>query len=259
VIMGKLTYLSIPDRPLKDHQNIVVSSTLEPDPNIVIVPTLIAAIEASKSKLFVIGGQHIYEEAINLPNCKYIYITQVLSTFKTDTKFPNINPQSYELIETSEVHTYKGLQYKYLIYKRYATPEDMIIYRYTTNLFNKAKFESKYPNYSIQLDNNMLVPYNLPITWYIIGQISNHQTEDQDIVQTHTCFIWDNTSKQTKKVFNNFKASIEHIDLIKYKQDQVQIESGTEFNIFMSELSSYMQLDYYQINNTLVIGIKLAT
>ena len=46
--------------------------------------------------VFVIGGGQIYTEAIKLPECSKLYITEVDDTTACDTFFPEI-PSSYSL------------------------------------------------------------------------------------------------------------------------------------------------------------------
>ena len=55
--------------------------------------------------VFVIGGGQIYKEAIGLPECSKLYLTQVDNDVVCDTFFPSI-PSVYTLTVSSLVHYY---------------------------------------------------------------------------------------------------------------------------------------------------------
>jgi len=90
VIMGRKTWESMGSKPLKERQNIIVSSTLKhtnlPE-NVIVVDSVIAAMEvASKSNIFFIGGNAIYKEG--LKHASVVYLTSVNGDFACDTFFP---------------------------------------------------------------------------------------------------------------------------------------------------------------------------
>jgi dihydrofolate reductase/thymidylate synthase len=123
VVMGRKTWESIPDnfKPLPNRVNIILSSqapnTLINDikhPELVHVVTdwqdvfeLVNLINKNGSlpntepkeddkpiainNIFVIGGQKIYESAINHPYCDKIYLTHIYQKFETDTFFPQLS------------------------------------------------------------------------------------------------------------------------------------------------------------------------
>lgn len=92
VIMGRRTFESI-GKPLKNRLNIVVSSAKErlPSPT-VIVKTIPAAFKAAKvfgqRDIYIIGGEQIYRQTIDLAD--ELYITHISKEFNGDTKFPPI-------------------------------------------------------------------------------------------------------------------------------------------------------------------------
>lgn len=101
VLMGRNTWESIPKkfRPLPDRNNIILSSKLygidTKDENVKYVKSIHEALSIvqNDSKLFVIGGQKLYEEAINMLECDELYITEVddsLIKKECDTFFPEI-------------------------------------------------------------------------------------------------------------------------------------------------------------------------
>jgi dihydrofolate reductase len=96
VIMGRSTWESIPkrNRPLAERLNVVVSSSAQrPDDDFeaVVQPTLDAALEYTASlpaleRAFVVGGARLYEEALEHPALRYIYITRVHQEFPCDRR-----------------------------------------------------------------------------------------------------------------------------------------------------------------------------
>ncbi|SHF21927.1 dihydrofolate reductase [Tissierella praeacuta DSM 18095] len=84
VIMGKNTYLSLPNsKPLPNRKNIILSTTLQ---NVGCV--CCKSMEETKStvknidtdEIFIIGGEKVYNEF--LPYCGFAYITKILKKTK---------------------------------------------------------------------------------------------------------------------------------------------------------------------------------
>ena len=108
VIMGRKTYDSI-GAPLKNRVNIVLTrdtmnkSTI---PNLSFQQSLDAAtINATATttveNVFVIGGESVYKEALNHPQCRHIYLNLVSTKCDVedaDAFFPTIDPAKYKLI-----------------------------------------------------------------------------------------------------------------------------------------------------------------
>ncbi len=87
VIMGKNTYLSI-GKPLPERNNIVVSSSLQPQQGIVIAKTIEEALEKAQSydkEVFIIGGAQIYNQTILMAN--KMYISLIKKDYSGDTYF----------------------------------------------------------------------------------------------------------------------------------------------------------------------------
>ena len=76
VIMGRKTFESMNSKPLKNRINIVISQTMNHQENVLIAESLDHALnlcnELNVGKIFVIGGEQIYNEAIKLKECKEI-------------------------------------------------------------------------------------------------------------------------------------------------------------------------------------------
>lgn len=114
VIMGRKTYLSIPEkfRPLPKRLNIVVSETMEEQnkENVVICKTIEGALleawlNSKVDKVFVIGGQRMYEESSKLKSFKTLYLTKVLKNdLKYDSFFPSIEKieKEFQLDKTEQ-------------------------------------------------------------------------------------------------------------------------------------------------------------
>ena len=121
VIMGRKTLESFPNgRPLKDRLNVVITSN--PDYKVsgaVVVNTIDEAIEAvkdyKKEDIYVIGGEAIYEQMLDL--CDTAYITKIEYKYTADTYFPNLDEKAeWQLIETSDEKTYHDLVYTFCKY-----------------------------------------------------------------------------------------------------------------------------------------------
>ncbi len=97
VIMGRKTWDSLPAqfRPLPNRLNIVVTRNedLQFPQGILRADGIAQALElttASRSveSVYVIGGAQIFERAIARPECRKIYLTQILHSFDCDVFFP---------------------------------------------------------------------------------------------------------------------------------------------------------------------------
>lgn len=94
VIMGKNTWNSIPNKPLKNRVNIVISTTLE-DERVDVVPTVANALFKCRSNnniesIFIIGGVGIYKEIFDMNIWSKIFLTRIDGSFECDTCFPEL-------------------------------------------------------------------------------------------------------------------------------------------------------------------------
>ncbi len=111
VIMGKNTFLSLPKGPLPNRTNIVVSKTLHSKDNYIVNNNLKEAYDYankliscnSNSKIWLIGGAQIYEEAIKLNLIKEAYVTKLNDTFDCDTYLGKL---TIEWIENKDSDVY---------------------------------------------------------------------------------------------------------------------------------------------------------
>ena len=72
----------------------------------------------NKPKIFVIGGERLYKEAINNNECDKIYITHIYKDFDCDKYFPEI-PKQFKLISISDFNNYEKTYFRYLVYQQY--------------------------------------------------------------------------------------------------------------------------------------------
>lgn len=125
VLMGRKTWESIPPkfRPLPNRVNVVLTHNpaynLDP-------PSIVAeSIESALAKLshleiekyFIIGGAHLYEQAVHHPSCNFLYLTEIDEKFQCDVFFPSFEAL-FSLISTSKTHDENGIRYCFKKYQR---------------------------------------------------------------------------------------------------------------------------------------------
>jgi dihydrofolate reductase len=128
VVMGHNTWKSLPRacRPLVGRFNIILTRDVSKvhglsDPNVIAVSNLEEALEAASkcAHIFIIGGQHVYTEALSHPRCTRIYMTMIDGTYACDTFFPDIaNKLGFVQASTSEQLTERDIVYRYIEYVR---------------------------------------------------------------------------------------------------------------------------------------------
>lgn len=101
VIMGRRTWESLPYRPLRRRDNIVVSSTDIED--VLTRPTLEEALKASETDTWVIGGAKLYNEALKSDYLDELIISEIYAEHKGDTYFPDIPDDYIEMDRISKV------------------------------------------------------------------------------------------------------------------------------------------------------------
>ena len=93
VIMGRNTHESI-GKILPDRFNIVLSTTQQFD-NLETCNSLESALSLCKEKkfdnIFIIGGQSVYEEALNKKLVHKIYATEINKQYECDRYFPHVS------------------------------------------------------------------------------------------------------------------------------------------------------------------------
>ena len=105
IVMGRKTYESI-GRPLPNRKNIVISSSLESQESLQVVPNLNQAIEvasqwnkdnSAEEEIVLIGGGYVFEESKNIVN--KLVLTRVECEIDGDVFYPQIDLSDWK--ETS--------------------------------------------------------------------------------------------------------------------------------------------------------------
>lgn len=99
VVMGRKTYESIPNAPLKNRINVIITSDVDylkenKDPNIVVVHSFDEAVsycdKINDKECFVIGGASIYNTFLEKDIVDTLYITYVYEDDDGDVFFPDV-------------------------------------------------------------------------------------------------------------------------------------------------------------------------
>lgn len=126
IIMGRKTYESLPNGPLPNRLNIVLTRTPETNDNENVIFTNIDNLftniikhKTEKQKVFVIGGCEIYSLLIRY--CVLLHITIIYDDVKGDCMFPisgEYIQSYYNLIDKSEifVSSVNNTKYQYMTY-----------------------------------------------------------------------------------------------------------------------------------------------
>ena len=120
IIMGKNTWNSLNCKPLSNRLNCIISKSLfeenKDSINHLIYPNLddcLQSLQETKfhniNKVFVIGGEQLYKEAIVHPKCIKLYINKIPMTCDCDTFFPKIDEIIY--YQTSLTEDNKKIEY----------------------------------------------------------------------------------------------------------------------------------------------------
>lgn len=148
VIMGRKTWESIPEKykPLPHRYNIILTSnsnylinTNYKTENVRTYISLNDALEVlsrtkelyNHNKIFIIGGERLYKEAINNRYCNNIYMTKIYEKIDCDRFFPKINEvkivdeclvydkddNSFVLEDVSDMNEENGIYFRYLRYR----------------------------------------------------------------------------------------------------------------------------------------------
>jgi dihydrofolate reductase len=112
VIMGRNTWDSLPPkfRPLPNRTNIVISTTMQEQAEVIVCKTIKEAMQKThnyQGEVFCIGGAQIYSAM--LPMADTLHISKIKKSYSGDTYFPEIKPDEWDLKETKEFtdFTYK--------------------------------------------------------------------------------------------------------------------------------------------------------
>jgi dihydrofolate reductase len=131
IIMGRKTFESLPNGPLKNRLNVVLSRTIYNnnnnfDENVLFTTmdylnTILKLHQKHNQKIFIIGGSEIYN--IFIEQCNKLHITMVDEIIDGDSYFPfdkNFLTTYYKVVNKSEIlySKNKNIPYQYMTYDR---------------------------------------------------------------------------------------------------------------------------------------------
>ncbi|MFA4873526.1 MAG: dihydrofolate reductase [Patescibacteria group bacterium] len=126
VIMGRKTWESIPEgrRPLAGRLNCVITrdggyALPEGAQKFSSLEDCLSSLEKDTTVeyIFIIGGGELFRQAIAMPACDMIYLTEIESVFGCDTFFPPL-PKEFRKEQESEMQEENEVRYKFVTYKR---------------------------------------------------------------------------------------------------------------------------------------------
>ena len=123
IIMGRKTWESLPNKPLPDRLNIVITSKERSFEEMTVFTSFEEVYSRAthilpEDEWFIIGGGSIYKEF--LPICDKVYLTKIMVSHENvDTYFPNIElMDNWKCIEQSEIKQYNDISYQFKTYSR---------------------------------------------------------------------------------------------------------------------------------------------
>jgi len=129
IIMGRKTFESLPNGPLKNRLNVVLSRTIYNNifyDNVLFTPmedmnNIIKTNQKYNQKIFIIGGSEIYK--IFIENCNKLHITMIDEIIDGDSYFPFDKEYLEEYFQVEKIAEIlysknKNIPYQYLTYDR---------------------------------------------------------------------------------------------------------------------------------------------
>jgi len=114
LIMGRNTFLSLPNGALPNRRHIVISDMAgESFDRCEMAGSIEEAVQlaGTDEECFVIGGGMVYKQF--LPVAGKLYLTQVHESFEADTFFPEIDFSQWKALASEEVEAGERNQYKH--------------------------------------------------------------------------------------------------------------------------------------------------
>ena len=125
IVMGRKTWDSLPNKPLDERLNIVITSGEKSfDAFTAFISMeeakvrLSAAAHDHEDEWFIIGGGQIYKELLQYAD--RVYVTKILKDHdNVDTYFPNLDKSDeWKVSLCTELREYNGIQYAFLTYDK---------------------------------------------------------------------------------------------------------------------------------------------
>lgn len=129
VVMGSKTWHSLPNKPLPNRYNYVITSKASDYPEAQeqlafgsmgkMIEFLDNYNEKFNGDVFIIGGESIYKQL--LPYCDTVYLTRINKSHENvDAYFPNLNKmEGWTCYEPTEWMEHEGTAYRYELYCRH--------------------------------------------------------------------------------------------------------------------------------------------
>ena len=130
VVMGRKTWESLPNKPLPNRFNIVLTTTpskmeqtvntnfLTMDDFLTNLDSLEEFMNEYGKEIFIIGGGQIYHSLLSIYN--RVYVTKIYKSHENvDSYFPNLdNDNNWKMVSASEILTNNNLTYQFCCYDR---------------------------------------------------------------------------------------------------------------------------------------------
>jgi len=103
IVMGRKTFESLPNGPLPNRKNIVLTRNTEYNADeIELIHSIdeLSELCQNDEKVFVIGGEEIYK--LFLQKADILYITRIHFKFEADAFFPAFDEKSWKLVKKEE-------------------------------------------------------------------------------------------------------------------------------------------------------------
>jgi len=121
VVMGRVTFLALPQAPLPYRINVVLTRDTAFASDDIIVCNSLEDLEKfvadyDTDDVFIIGGQQIYEAMLG--QCDTAYVTKIFAAAPTDRFFPNLDAMDdWRLHNKSETKVHDGIKFCFCEYK----------------------------------------------------------------------------------------------------------------------------------------------
>lgn len=103
ILMGRKTWESLPYKPLKNRENIVITrDDTIPNSFRSVDKSLEYCREKGFDNVWVIGGSSIYEHFLRHNLAKWLYVTKIDGDYECDTFFPEIGKE-WELVSSNKI------------------------------------------------------------------------------------------------------------------------------------------------------------
>ena len=122
VLMGRKTWESIPNAPLKNRTNLVLTSQATALKGATILPnyeTFVKYYTGRPGDCFIMGGRSVYERALQDPKVRVMHITRIYNDVDGDTSFPSFDEKQWLKVNMSPIMHDNGLDYRFIDYLRY--------------------------------------------------------------------------------------------------------------------------------------------